>query len=109
MRERTCRASHGCGLNGALLEWPLGPMACPWRLHVVGGEAGEGVGGGFFKASEAAAEDEFYGFGGTVALLGDAQFGGFAFFGRGTGLEEVGAVNEHDHVGVLLNGAGFTQ
>jgi len=42
-------------------------------------------------------------------LLGDAEFGFFAFFGAGAGFEEMGAVDEHDDVGVLLDGAGFAE
>src|SRR5580658_3056563 len=78
-------------------------------LHIVGGELGEGVGGGFFEARQAAAEDEFYVFGGAVALLGDAELGFFALFGAGAGFEEVRAVDEHDDVGVLLDSAGFAE
>jgi len=78
-------------------------------LQVVGAELGEGVGGGFLEAREAAAEDEADVFGGAVALLGYAEFGFFAFFGGGAGFEEVRAVDEHDYVGVLLDGAGFAE
>src|SRR5258705_3811267 len=31
------------------------------------------------------------------------------FFGRGVEIEEVGAVDEHNHVGVLLDGARFAE
>src|ERR1700692_1098627 len=79
------------------------------RLQVVGAEIAEGVGGCFLETREAAAGDKFYVFCGAVALLGNAEFGFLAFFGSGAGFEEVGAVDEHDDVGVLLDGAGFAE
>src|SRR5712675_2666159 len=78
-------------------------------LEVAWGELAEGVGGGFLETREAAAEYEAHGVGGAVALFGNAELGFFAFFGGGAGFEEVGAVDEHDDVGVLLDGAGFAE
>src|SRR6266481_3253154 len=79
------------------------------RLQISWGELAEGVGGGFLEAREAAAKYEADGVGGAVALLGYAELGFFALFGRGAGFEEVRAVDEHDDVGVLLDGAGLAE
>src|SRR5215472_2866644 len=79
-------------------------------LHLVGaGELREGVRGGFFEAGQAAAENEFHLVGGAVALLGDDDVRHVALFGRQVHFSPVGAIDEHDHVGVLLDGAGFAQ
>src|SRR5712672_6673 len=78
-------------------------------LQIIGGELGECVGGGFLEPCQAAAEYEADGVGGAIALLGDAEFGFFALFGSGAGFEEMRAVDEHDDVGVLLDGAGFAE
>src|SRR5258708_34105012 len=78
-------------------------------LQILGGELGEGGGSGFLETRKAAAEDEADCVGGGVALFGDAEFGFFAFFGGGAGFEEMRAVDEHDDVGILLDGAGFAE
>jgi len=59
-------------------------------LLFVGPEIGEGVGGGFFKTRETAAEDEFYLVGWAVALLGDEDVGHVAFFGVALRLKKLG-------------------
>src|SRR5882724_4167422 len=80
------------------------------ELHIVGvGELGEGVWGGFLEAGDTAAEDEADFVGGAVALFSEEEFGLVAFFGSGVEFEEIGAVDEHDHVGVLFDGAGFAE
>ena len=78
-------------------------------LQIPGAELRKCVGGGFLESCQAAAEYEADCVGGAVALFGYAEFGFFALFGGGAGFEEVGAVDEHDDVGVLLDGAGFAE
>src|ERR1700686_725178 len=97
----------------------IGPdRVSPWTFlvhltqmasQIVRGELREGVGGGFLEPGQAAAEYEADGVRGAVALLGDAELGFFALFGSGAGFEEVRPVDEHDDVGVLLDGAGFAE
>src|SRR5437016_3418715 len=78
-------------------------------LRVVGDELREGIGGGFLEARLAALEDEADAVGGAIALLGDKQLGLIALFGQSINFEEVGPIDEHDDVGVLLDGAGFAE
>src|SRR6266481_4909156 len=77
--------------------------------HIVGSELRKGVGSGFFEAGKTAAEYEANLVGGSVALLGDLDFRLIAFFGRGVHLRPVRTIDEHDHVGVLFDGAGFAE
>jgi hypothetical protein len=67
------------------------------------------VGGGDLKSRVISAEDEMDFVGGAIALFGDDQFCLGAFFGGFVGFECAGTVNEHHHVGVLLDGARFAQ
>src|SRR2546428_11821583 len=78
-------------------------------LRVVGDELREGIGGGFLEARLAALEDEADAVGGAIGLLGDKQLGLIALFGQRINFEEVGPIDEHDDVGVLLGGAGFAE
>src|SRR5438034_11314892 len=61
------------------------------------------------EAGEAAAENEFHHVRRAIALLGDAQLGFFALFGSGASFEKVRPVDEHHHIGVLLDRARFAQ
>ena len=61
-----------------------------------------------FKAGEGFDEGEFDGAGGAVALFADDDFG-YAGFGGFFLVVVVVAVDEHDDVGVLFDGAGFAQ
>src|SRR4029434_11338489 len=78
-------------------------------LQVVGSELREGVGRGFFETGEPAAKDEAHFVGRAVALLGDLDFGLVALFRGGIHLRPMRAIDEHDDVGVLLDGAGFAE
>jgi hypothetical protein len=80
------------------------------KLHFVAAlELREGIRGSFFETSEAAAENELDFVGRAVALFGDEDVGHVALFGRGVEIEEIGAIDEHDDVCVLLDGARFAQ
>ena len=68
----------------------------------------EGVRSGLFETSEAAAKYETHFVGGTVALLGDLDFRLCALRAC-IHFRPVRAIDEHDHVSVLLDGAGFPQ
>src|ERR1700682_4795532 len=68
-----------------------------------------GVGRGFLKTCIRVAEDEMNAVGGAVALFGDQKLGLGAFLGGFGGFEGVRPVNKHHYVGVLFDGAGFTQ
>jgi hypothetical protein len=57
----------------------------------------------------ASEENEVQRAGGSVALLCDDQFGFRPIFFRKIGLVEIGAIDEHHHVGVLLDGARFAE
>src|SRR6516165_9532800 len=83
---------------------------CVSRSHFLPArELRKGVWGSLFKAGQAAAEDELDLVGRTVALLGDEDVGHVALFGRGVEIEEIGAVDEHDDVGVLFDSAGLAE
>src|SRR6516225_5935726 len=83
---------------------------CVSRSHfLVARELRKGVWGSLFKAGQAAAEDELDLVGRTVALFGDEDVGHVALFGRGVEVEEIGAVDEHDDVGVLFDRTGLAE
>src|ERR1700741_203467 len=99
-RAKVFRSPNSCGRSDAVCL----------ELHLVAaGELREGVWRSFFEAGQAAAEDEFDLVGRAVALLGDEDVGHVALFGRGVEIEEIGAVDEHDDVGVLFDRAGFAK
>ena len=80
------------------------------RLHFFAAlKLREGIRGSFFEAGEAAAENEFDLVGGAIALFGDKDVGHVALFGGSVEIEEIGAVDEHDDVGVLFDGARFAE
>ncbi len=82
---------------------------CPLLHLVAAGKLRERIRCRFFKSRQPATKYEFNLVGGAVALLGDQDVGHVALFGRGIQVEKTGPVNEHDHVGILLDGARFAQ
>ena len=78
MVPQTRRISAGSSTVQTLIHLP-DPRTASMNAFTL---SGCGVGRGFFKTSEAAAEDKAHFVGGAVALLGDLHFSLVALFGR---------------------------